>query len=269
LNPPVVQPSHSPVLSVIIPTYNRAESTLRAVASVWKSVEKLAPSTQILVVDDGSEAEQLTRLRTGLAQSPRAEQIRLLEPGRRADPAAMRNVALREAKSPWVAFLDSDDEWTPSWGQAIETAVSEPGLSLVVGNRAQPIEGDPLRLLLRINFFTTSAVLVRRELLLKAGGFPEGYFFQKHPFVGWEDYEAWLTALALLDQKGELGSFRVAQATKIKRAESEDSTGRASLRTQMWRELFTLAKVAHHFPSRLWGAVLRRFLGAAKGALWG
>jgi glycosyltransferase involved in cell wall biosynthesis len=90
-------------ISVIIPTYNRVEIVGRAVDS---ALAAMAPGDEVLVVDDGSTDETLARLRS---YGNRIRYVRSEHVG----PGAVRNLGVREARKPLVAFLDSDDEWMP------------------------------------------------------------------------------------------------------------------------------------------------------------
>jgi glycosyltransferase involved in cell wall biosynthesis len=91
-------------ISVVIPTYNRAALTPRAVASALANVEA---GDEIIVVDDGSTDN------TEQALTPFRERIRLLQ-GRHAGAGAARNLGIPAARGDVVAFLDSDDEWMPN-----------------------------------------------------------------------------------------------------------------------------------------------------------
>ena len=92
-----------PLASIVMPTYNRADTIQRAIASIraqsW-------PDWELIVVDDGSTDDTTSRL-TGL--DPR---IRLLRQENQGVTAA-RNTGLAAVKGELVAFLDSDDEWLP------------------------------------------------------------------------------------------------------------------------------------------------------------
>lgn len=88
-------------VSVVIPTYNRAQMVVRAVESALRAV---APGDEIIVVDDGSTD------RTDLALKKYAGKIRYIKTSNRgAGPA--RNRGIEVAQWDWIAFLDSDDEW--------------------------------------------------------------------------------------------------------------------------------------------------------------
>ncbi|MGB5881995.1 MAG: glycosyltransferase, partial [Thermoanaerobaculia bacterium] len=90
-------------VSVVIPTYNRADLVLRSVRSV---LAQTRPAEQIIVVDDGStdDTGPLVRTQFGavdyLAQENRGV-------------SAARNRGIEVATGEWIALLDSDDEWLP------------------------------------------------------------------------------------------------------------------------------------------------------------
>lgn len=90
-----------PLISVIIPTFNRAAFLPEALASV--QAQNIAP-LQVIVVDDGSTDDTAEVMR-GLNAS--FEYI--YQPNR--GPAAARNTGLCHAQGEWIAFLDSDDLW--------------------------------------------------------------------------------------------------------------------------------------------------------------
>src|SRR5271166_5014614 len=90
-------------ISVIIPTYNRATIVTRAVKSALTAI---APSDELLVIDDGSTDNTQDTLR------PFRDRIRYLYTAN-GGPSVARNVGISASKCPLVAFLDSDDEWLP------------------------------------------------------------------------------------------------------------------------------------------------------------
>lgn len=90
-------------ISVIIPSYNRIHTLIRAIDSV---LGQDSPVDEIIVVDDGSNdgtAEQISRLYPTL---------RLIQQSNRGVSAA-RNAGINQACHAWIAFLDSDDSWLP------------------------------------------------------------------------------------------------------------------------------------------------------------
>jgi GT2 family glycosyltransferase len=102
-----------PLVSVILPTYNRGPLLQQAVASV---VAQTFGDWELIVVDDGStdrtdDANDTddTAARVARVGDPR---IRLLARSH-GGAAAARNAGLDAARGHWVAFLDSDDLWLP------------------------------------------------------------------------------------------------------------------------------------------------------------
>jgi len=87
-------------LSVIIPTYNRADFIQRAIESVFTQTHKV---DEIIVVNDGSNDNTDIILAT-------YKNIKVIKTKNQGVSHA-RNVGIKEAKNEWIAFLDSDDEW--------------------------------------------------------------------------------------------------------------------------------------------------------------
>jgi glycosyltransferase involved in cell wall biosynthesis len=94
------------LVSVIIPTYNRAELVSRAIES---ALAQTYANIEVIVVDDGSTdgTEQILSRRYG--HEPRVIYLRQENKG----VSAARNVGLRAARGDYVALLDSDDVWKP------------------------------------------------------------------------------------------------------------------------------------------------------------
>src|SRR3954453_7217626 len=90
-------------VTVIIAAYNRADTVGRAVTSALG--QRPRPPAQVLVIDDGS-AEDTAHV----GKRAGAEGVRH-EVNRRVGPA--RNTGIARATHPWLALLDSDDEWLP------------------------------------------------------------------------------------------------------------------------------------------------------------
>src|ERR1700732_1465702 len=97
----------APVVSIILPTFNRLKYLRPAIDSVF--AQTLA-DWELLIADDGSDEETRAYLEH-LGGLPRVKLIWLAHSG---NPSAVRNAALREARGDYIAFLDSDDVWLPS-----------------------------------------------------------------------------------------------------------------------------------------------------------
>lgn len=102
-------------ISVVIPTYNRAQLVGRAVESV---LHQTKPPDEIIVVDDGSEDDTQAQLARFGAQ------IRCIRQPNQG-VAVARDTGVKAAASAWIAFLDSDDIWERQYLQQMTQVVVE------------------------------------------------------------------------------------------------------------------------------------------------
>lgn len=93
-----------PLVSVIIPTYNRARSVGKSVESVLRQTY---PSLELIVVDDGSTDDTVAVL----AEFRDAITV-IRQPN--GGPSSARNNGVAHAKGGIISFLDSDDTWDPT-----------------------------------------------------------------------------------------------------------------------------------------------------------
>ena len=177
-------------ISVIIPTYNRAYCLSRAIDSV---LAQSHPVEKICVIDDGSTDDTQQLLQSNY---PQIHYIRQENKG----VSAARNKGIRKAKSQWIAFLDSDDEWLP---QKIEKQLFEltrqpmyklihcdevwirNGVRVNAMNKHKKSGGDIFESCLPLCVISPSASIIQRELLLEVGLFNES-------LPACEDYDLWL-----------------------------------------------------------------------------
>lgn len=96
--------SRLPEISVIIPTYNRAERIMTCLNSVIKQTFK---NWEIIIIDDGSEDHSYTEIRRFIAKY---ENIRYMY-HRNRGVTLSRNAGMRIATGKYITFLDSDDEY--------------------------------------------------------------------------------------------------------------------------------------------------------------
>lgn len=92
-----------PLVSIIIPTYNRLHTLPRAIASV---LAQSYTNIEVIVVDDGS-TDGTDKYMEAVVDT-RVKYVRLKE---NRGPAGARNHGVEIAKGEYVAFQDSDDEW--------------------------------------------------------------------------------------------------------------------------------------------------------------
>jgi glycosyltransferase involved in cell wall biosynthesis len=96
-----------PVISVIIPIWNRAHSAGKAIESALSQALPSGHTLEIIVVDDGSNDQpEAALVRFG-------EKIKLVRHPNNLGAAAARNTGCEAASGEYIAFLDSDDIWLP------------------------------------------------------------------------------------------------------------------------------------------------------------
>ena len=177
-------------VSVILPTFNRVELLAASLDSV---AAQTFVDYEVIVVDDGSTDGTREYIRS------RSEPIIYCYQENQG-VAEARNHALRLVHSEFVAFLDSDDLWQPTFLEAsIRRLREDPGLDLVFsrftstdpGGRVLPRhnkrshEGDITAPLFASTFIHTSSVVARAHVIRDAGGF-DGRLTHN------EDYDLWL-----------------------------------------------------------------------------
>jgi glycosyltransferase involved in cell wall biosynthesis len=182
-----VQSSDS--VSVVIPTYNRADLVVRALESV---VRQTLPPLEILVVDDGSTDGTAERI---AGKFPEVEVVRQDNRG----VSAARNAGIRQARGEWIALLDSDDEWAPiklerqmaALGSGTHRICHCDEIWIRNGKRVNPGQrhakpgGWIYRDCLPLCAISPSAVLLHQTVLAEVGLFDESL-----PVC--EDYDLWL-----------------------------------------------------------------------------
>ncbi|MDO4183405.1 MAG: glycosyltransferase [Coriobacteriia bacterium] len=97
-------------ISVIVPVYNSAAHLARCLDSIFAQTFQ---DFELICADDGSTDESLDILRTFAASRPAMRVLQLDHTG----PGCARNAGLKEACGQFVAFLDSDDTWEPTFLQ--------------------------------------------------------------------------------------------------------------------------------------------------------
>ena len=182
-----------PLVAVIIPTYNRAALLERAVQSVLGQTFR---DFELVVVDDGS-IDNTAELPVFKNPDPRLRYIR--SPENRGVSAA-RNAGVKATTAPWLAFLDSDDEWLPEkLEKQVRWTQLHPDMPIVQtreiwirhGRRVNPpkthekFEGDLFAASLERCMITPSSVMLRRTLFNQTGSFNES-------LPACEDYDLWL-----------------------------------------------------------------------------
>jgi len=190
-------------VSVIIPTYNRAQMLERALQSV---LSQTYDNVEIIVIDDGSTdntSEILDKYDSSI------KHYSILHKG----VSAARNMGIKKAKGPWIAFLDSDDYWLEGklerqlkYMVEKDYLVAQTGEKwkrsgnwVMKGERHEKPEGWIFEQCLPLCVVTPSAVVVDKTVFNEVGTFDES-------LPACEDYDMWLRMalkyrVGLLDDK--------------------------------------------------------------------
>jgi glycosyltransferase involved in cell wall biosynthesis len=95
------------LVTVVVPSFNRASTVEAALRSIQRQT---CAHWETVVVDDGSVDNGAERVARFAREDPR---IRLVRHGHNRGAQAARNTGIDAARTKWIAFLDSDDEWIP------------------------------------------------------------------------------------------------------------------------------------------------------------
>lgn len=186
-----------PLISVVIPLYNKGPQIKRAIQSV---LAQKFQDFEIIIVDDGS-TDKSAEVVKGFTDP----KIRLIQQENEGVSAA-RNRGIEKAKADLIAFLDADDEWTPSFLETVlrlknkypEAGAYAAGYKIYRGSEIKianlkNLPPAPWEGLLPSYFMSTalgdhpvcsSAVCIPRNIIKELGGFKKG--------VVWgEDVDLW------------------------------------------------------------------------------
>jgi glycosyltransferase involved in cell wall biosynthesis len=184
-----------PEVSIVLPTFNRLDYLRDAIDSVLAQTHR---DWELIIADDGSD--DATR---GFLSSLRDERITTIYLHHSGNPAAVRNWAIRAARAPYLAFLDSDDVWTPRkleiqlalmrsrperrWSYTNDAQIDESGKPLPASDEAWVLyDGRIVEPLLRLQaLIATPSVVVERSLIDEVGGFDEEQHYG-------EDFDLWV-----------------------------------------------------------------------------
>lgn len=185
-----------PKVSVIIPTYGRANIVSQAIKSVLTQTYK---DYEIIVVNDGSTDN------TPEVIAQFGNEIRIIHQTNKGLSAA-RNTGIRASQGDYIAFLDDDDLWEPhkletqipileslhKIGLIYSDMLFFSGQDLLPGSYNKYYPTPSIQLLWNlfyVNYIPVPTVVVRRECLDEVGLFDE-------TLTACEDYDLWLRIIA-------------------------------------------------------------------------
>lgn len=182
----------APLISVIIPTFNRSYCLAETLDSVLR---QSFTNYELIVVDDGS-TDATPQLLGQYADPGHLTYLKTLHAG----PSAARNAGIEVSRGDYIAFLDSDDLWDPrKLERQIEFFLKKPDARICQteeiwirnGVRVNPMKkhkkysGWIFRQCLPLCIVSPSAVMVHRSIFNHIGLFDE-------TMPACEDYDLWL-----------------------------------------------------------------------------
>lgn len=181
-----------PLVSVIIPTYNRSYILIDTLHSILDQDYK---NIEIIIIDDGSTDDTANRI-----IEIKAEQIRYHNVGKLADIAKLRNIGISFASGDVIAFCDDDDLWASNKLSSQlpylfhydmicsnATQIDHSGAIMDTTMIDEKIESRPLDTitLLHSNLVITSSVIIIKTSL-------HNLFVERKSTYSAEDYELWI-----------------------------------------------------------------------------
>lgn len=94
------------LISVIIPSYNRPDSTVKSIES---ALDQTYENFEVIVVDDGSKDDTWQAI-----NSISSEKLTAIRHETNRGGNAARNTGINHSEGEYIAFLDSDDTWKPT-----------------------------------------------------------------------------------------------------------------------------------------------------------
>lgn len=181
--------NQGPLVSVIMPTYKRADMICRAVESV---LNQTYPHVEVVVANDNpQESPERESTDNKLEQYVKTGRVRIVHTSGRTGGGAARNYAEKYARGQYLAFLDDDDEYLPDkierelgfiLSNDLDMAFQDvstykPDGTLVEYRRLNHVKDFSKEGLLRAHVIVplcpTSVYMVKKELFDRTRGFGE------------------------------------------------------------------------------------------------
>ena len=159
--------SASPLVSVIVPVYERGYCVMDAVHSI---LDQTHSDLECIVVDDGSTDDSYERVAAASADEPRIRAFSQPHAG----VSAARNFGLREARGTYVTFLDSDDLMVADRIRRQLEILAEQSCDAVIGRcEVFAVAGASLPSWLTPNEYYMTSMLLELRHVRRVGGFDE------------------------------------------------------------------------------------------------
>lgn len=112
-------------ISIVVPTYNSANTILRSLDSVFKQTYQ---NFEVIICDDNS-TDEINKILDQIKD----DRVKIIYLDNNQGSAVTRNTAMKIAQGEFIAFLDSDDEWYPNKLELQISLFSDRSVGLVFG----------------------------------------------------------------------------------------------------------------------------------------
>ncbi|MDD2916224.1 MAG: glycosyltransferase [Candidatus Gracilibacteria bacterium] len=186
----------TPLISIILPTYNGSKYITSAITSV---LSQSYDNIELIIINDASTDQETERIILKLQKKD--TRIRYLKNEKNRERSASKNRGVAEAKGEFIAFIDDDDIWSDQEKLQKQMLIMYNNSNIgMVGTQAITIDEvgsengkiilrtddtDIRANLLLTNQFIQSSMLLKKNIFEGVGGFNEGMNLC-------EDYDLWL-----------------------------------------------------------------------------
>lgn len=187
-------------IAVIVPVFNGEKFIVRALNTIFE--QSFLP-TEVIIVDDGSKDKTVELINRYIADNIKVKKYLKILYQKNKGAGAARNKALAITTSKWIAFLDSDDLWDKKKLEKInEIIMKNPDVGIITHDEYEAEENnlnsqkyiprhknlkreDLFLQLYKGNIFSTSCMVIKKEIIEKAGNFDE-------TLLSAQDYDLWI-----------------------------------------------------------------------------
>ena len=187
------------MFSIVCPTYNSSQYIDRCLKSILN--QTYLPK-EVIISDDGSTDNTIQLVKNYNDKFLSKSISLIIIEGDHNGPGEARNKGIYKAKENWISFIDSDDDWENNKLLKVynyitnnnsinavlhwENYIKLDGTISKLPHGINFVKDESLKKqLYNENFFSTSALTIKRKLLINCNGFDNS-------FPNWQDYELWL-----------------------------------------------------------------------------
>lgn len=179
-------------VSIVIPYFNNENTILRALNSVIGQTYK---NYEIILINDGSTDKSQKIVEDFIKKNDHVKIRNFRQTN--SGPSSARNKGIHESIGKYIAFLDADDEWTIDKLEKQILVAESCDIDLLSCNynifkmhksnklyfTRENLKKVGFKKVLFKHYFATSCVLVKKDVILQAGGFPEEQKYMEDALV--------------------------------------------------------------------------------------